>query len=735
MLLRKTILFLGLFLLATATYAAELNAPLDRESIVARHHIVNAPLEQTLPIGNGNFCFNADGTGLQTFGGDTLAHWAWYSEPLPKGFEWKDVSLTGTYWKGKLTGADPWPADKAPLYNWLRQTPFKMNLARVRFLRPDGAEILPNEIVLLNRKLNIQTGLHSTAFVLDNEQVVVDSCVTDDVKLDSTVAIKIDSTLLSAGKLIVQIDFPYPSLRPGPWDGDFSENAPTTPFAVSRPARTDAALLVKRFLRNEYNEGKWGEYSYSTRIDAKGAQVEQVGTSSSIRVLPKESTIELSVAFDGGDYSRYPTDDSLVDADPIFFDEARAISQARWDAFWRSGAAIDLSGSADPRWMELERRVVLSQFQLRSNAAGNWPCGESGLITICPWSGRFHMEMVWWHLIHWWAWDRAELADDAVAVYSKVKEGAKALAEQLGYDGLKWQKEIAPDGRSAPWTGNLVLLWKQPHPIYFAEMDYRRAPTKETLDKWAEIVEGAAAHMADYATKDANGVYHLAPAMPPSEQGVTKDDVFDLSYWRWGFDVANKWRERIGKEREPLWDEIRQKLQPLPIEDGYYAHSPEKEWRNSFSGRNYEHPDLIGIYGMTPPNGSVDLDICEKTLERVLKEWRWDGCWGWDFPWMTMCAVRLGRPDLAIEAILYDTKRNYYDVAGVNLGGPSARGGLGPYLPGNGGLLMAIAGMCAGYDENASDSNLNDDMPRSGDSGPGFPEGWSVKWEGFKRPL
>ncbi|MBQ1337347.1 MAG: hypothetical protein IIY32_03435, partial [Thermoguttaceae bacterium] len=63
------------------------------------------------------------------------------------------------------------------------------------------------------------------------------------------------------------------------------------------------------------------------------------------------------------------------------------------------------------------------------------------------------------------------------------------------------------------------------------------------------------------------------------------------------------------------------------------------------------------------------------------------------------------------------------------------RGGKGPYLPGNGGLLYAIAGMCAGFDEDASDDATNANMPKSGDTAPGFPEGWSVKWEGIKRPL
>ena len=720
--------------LCSLALSAELKEPLDREAIVARHRIRSANLEQTYPIGNGNFCFNVDGTGLQTFAGDVLALWGWCSDPLPEGFSWSDVTPTGTYSKGRLKGPDVWPADKQPLYKWIRNTPFLMNLARVRFVRADGRPIAPSDVSEVARDLDLWTGVHATTFQLDGERVSVATCVTDDVALDSSVAVRVESPLIGSGKLLVEVDFPSPSLNPGPWTGDFSETKKPTPYSVVEPKRpADSSALVKRELRNERAEGKIDDYSYSVRVDAFGGKVSRVGESSTLRVTGAKDALEFAVSFDGGDYMARPADDSLVDSEPVTFDAAKAISAKRWETFWRSGAAVDFSGSSDPRWKELERRVVLSQYQLRANSAGDYPCGESGLITICPWSGRFHMEMVWWHLIHWWAWDRAELADDATSIYFKVKDGAKALAEQLDYKGYKWQKEIAPDGRTAPWQGNLALLWKQPHPIYFAEMDYRRAPTRETLEKWDDIVEQTAVHMADYPTKDDAGVYHLTPAMPPSEQGFTRDDVFDLAYWRQGLDAANRWRERLGKDRVPLWDEVRDNLEPLPVEEGVYVHSPE--WRTTFKDRNWEHPDVIGVYGMIPPTKGVDKEIAARTLARVVPEWKWDRCWGWDFPWTAMCAARVGRPDLAVEILLSDSICNVYDESGVNLGGPSTRGGKGPYLPGNGGLLYAIAGMCAGFDETSSDSNTNADMPKSGDEAPGFPEGWSVKWEGLKRPL
>lgn len=713
--------------------AAELTKPLNRQKIVARHVVKTDDPTLLLPVGNGNLCFNVDGTGLQTFKGDVLSHWGWFSTPLPSNRTWKDVTLTGTYWQGRLKGQDPWPGDKMDLYAWHRQTPSQMNLARVQFVGSDGKALDANAASQYERTLDPWTGIHQTSFVVNGEKVAVTTCIGDDVDLDSTVAIKVNSALLASGALSIAISVPYPDLTNGPWTGDFSDSAPQTPYSFTVPSNLPAnvsSVILKRDLKNEYNEGVVGDYSYAIRVDALGGKVATSEGSSSIHVdAAANDSLELTISFDGGDYSEKPCDDSLVASPCVSFSEIESQSRARWEKYWNSGAAIDLSGSSDPRWFELERRIVLSQFLMGVNATGSWPCSESGLLAICPWSGRFHMEMVWWHMIHWWSWNRVEYAQKSIRIFDKIKDGAKLLAEQLDYQGYKWQKEVAPDGRTAPWNGNLALLWKQPHPIYFAEMDYLSSPTRETLEKWADIVEGTAVHMADFATKDDHGVYHLDPAMPPSEVGFTRDDLYDLEYWRWGLDKANQWRERLGKDLNPLWAEIVEALAPLPQQNGVYVRSPE--WLDTFENWNWEHPDLVGIYGVVPPTKFVDKATAERTLERVLKEWQWDRTWGWDYPMAAMGGARLGRPDLAIEALFTNSSKNVFNELGVNLGGPSRDGGPGPYLPGNGGLLHAVAGMCVGFAETEGNAPL----PKSGDSAPGFPEGWNVKWEGFSRPL
>jgi len=55
----------------------------------------------------------------------------------------------------------------------------------------------------------------------------------------------------------------------------------------------------------------------------------------------------------------------------------------------------------------------------------------------------------------------------------KGQNGRKCTA----YNNVEW-----------PCEAHAFLIWQQPHPIYFAEMEYRQKPTRETLEKWQEVV-------------------------------------------------------------------------------------------------------------------------------------------------------------------------------------------------------------------------------------------------------
>jgi hypothetical protein len=572
--------------------------------------------------------------------------------------------------------------------------PHMMNLGRLRLCRAGGEALRVEDVSELSRRVDLWSGVQTATYRVQGTPVKVETCVHP--SLDA-VAVRIESALVSRGDLEVGLDFGYPSLQDAAWVGDFGRvEGHTTEAVTSRDGR---AVFLRTVDGASYRVGlAW----------AAGCAL-RAGESPHRYYLGAANTerLEFVCAF---------SLETIPDALPTV-EESFAATAAHWEKFWSTGGAIDLSGSTDPRWRELERRIVLSQYLMAAQSAGSYPSSEAGLMALDPWRGQFHMEMVWWHLAHYALWDRWPMGEDALGCYERFAPAARALAAQLGHKGLKWQKSVGPEGRSAPWTGNQVLLWKQPHPIFFAELEYRLRPTEATLKKWAAIVQGTAEHMADYPTRDEKtGVYSLVPAMPPSEQGITRDTVFDLAYWRWGLDKAQEWRERLGLAREARWDEVRGHLAPLPVVDGVFVHSAE--WHDTYTKRAWEHPDPVGVLGMLPPVEGVDSETARRTVLKVWQCWDWNRCWGWDFPWMAMAAARVGEPQLAVDALLKDAgDRNGYDVRGVNTGGPC------PYLPGNGGLLYAVAMMAAGWD-GAPERDA-----------PGFPAdgSWSVKWEGLRK--
>ena len=84
-------------LLASDHRAGVMAAPIDRHALVTRHNPTITAVDKSAPfmVGNGNFAFTADITGLQTFQDQysplvplmTQAQWGWHSFPNPQGLQ------------------------------------------------------------------------------------------------------------------------------------------------------------------------------------------------------------------------------------------------------------------------------------------------------------------------------------------------------------------------------------------------------------------------------------------------------------------------------------------------------------------------------------------------------------------------------------------------------------------------------------------------------------------------
>ncbi|MBE7158047.1 MAG: hypothetical protein INR62_06370, partial [Rhodospirillales bacterium] len=527
--------------------------PIDRQALVSRHHMDWPLLEGQIPLGNGNFAFNADGTGLETTGGNTMCHWCWHNFPLPPGVTQDELKPWATSDHGRLKGNTTPPPE--PIYNWCRENPQPLNLGRLGFVDHQGTRLQPADIRMDGRRLDLWTGLLTSRFTWGGETVVVETCV--DPKSD-TVAVRIVSRLLEDGRLQVLLDFPAPARGDGRWMGDFSR---VDGHQTGIIRLTEARLELDRTI---------DDACYQVVLAGTGFVVRPAsGPASSphrfvVVANPGNDAVDLVCRFG-----------QKAASDPVSSASETVQACAEfWPAFWNGGGAIDLSGSKDARWMELERRIVLSQYQLAVQSAGDYPPAEVGLTGTDPWHAKWHFEMIWWHLAHYALWGRWQMADKALSIYQRLAPLARAYAQNFEYCGLMWPKATGPNGHHTGYPPSLALLWKQPHPIFFAELEYRLRPTAATLAKWAEVVRGTAEFMADYPTRhETTGQYDLDPVWPACEGPhvpLQRNTIFELGYWRVGLEIAQQWRVRSGLERDRHWDHVIAHLAPLPVKDGLY---------------------------------------------------------------------------------------------------------------------------------------------------------------------
>jgi protein-glucosylgalactosylhydroxylysine glucosidase len=181
---------------------------------------------------------------------------------------------------------------------------------------------------------------------------------------------------------------------------------------------------------------------------------------------------------------------------------------------------------------------------------------------------------------------------------------------------------------------------------------------------------------------------------------------FELVYWYWGLRTAAEWRKRLNMDARPLWNDIIDRISEPAVRDGLYLCSEDTE--DSYSNQRYlsDHPIVAGISGLLPATRLVDKHILANSLDTIMKKWNWKSTWGWDFPMLAMSAASIGRSGQAIDFLMMDAPKNRYLMNGHNY--QDAR--LAVYLPGNGGLLTAVALMC-----------VSDWFPHDGK--------WKVKWE------
>ena len=718
---------------------------IDRKAVVNRNNpkISAADSLAALTVGNGKFATTVDFTGMQTFTDEykngiplcTMSEWGWHSFPntdslqheeTTREFQFPHRNHKEIYAVEYKKGGRQQDATQ-----FFRINPHRLNLGSIglQMKKDDGTSVQIDDITAIDQQLKLYDGTIESTFSIKGHKVEVMTSAMQD--RDATIY-RIKSPLLANKQVGIVIRFPYPTGKHADDASDWNNSSKH----ISRIVNTSPnSAVIERHLDNTryYLRLRW---EGNAQIKEEARHRFTITTQSNVLTLEAEYNLQNKF-----------TNDTFV-----FDQHIRAIQKA-WASFWQNGGIADFSQCTDTRAKELERRVVLSQYLTQVNCASTFPPQETGL-TYNSWFGRPHLEMAWWHAVHFSLWNRTSTLAKMLEWYnSTAYPEAKKIAMRQGFEGARWMKMTDSWAGEAPSNTGSFLIWQQPHYIYMAEEIYRANPSEQTLSKYAEQVEATAQFMADFTTLDSKTGKFVLKGSTSMQESMSKDfsfnHPFELAYWQYGLEVAQKWRERQGMTRHPLWDKIINNLSSLPENDSIYTaglpiapfmdkaesnefdpfKTPEQTGSKRLSEEDFllksrsDHPAVLGACGLMQIHETTPLystDKMRETLRWVMDNWNWEKTWGWDYGMVTMAAARLGEPSTAIEALLIPQQKNRYLVSGHNF---QTTDRLRLYLPGNGALLSAIAMMCAGWDGCTEVNN------------PGFPKDgkWNVRWENLKR--
>ena len=705
--IRINILFLILiFCLQSCRQKREyalVHSPIDRRNVVTRHDPINKKVDPLSPftVGNGDFAFTADVTGLQTLSDSyeagiplcTESNWCWHSLPNSNHY-----SLDSTFVEHETHGRlVPYAAKQnSPAGQWLRSNPHRMHMGRLGLL-VNSKRLDKDQITAIHQELDLWNGILKSRFRVNDVFMKVETACHPN---QDQIGVRLESDILKTGTVSVEINFPYGSTAWGKNAADW--NSPRKHQSELLEVSNHSALIRRTLDETRYYVLiQWHGNAYMRQSDLHDFQLN----------IANENVFEFTMH-----WTQEKIKTSQMTVDSLFNTSAKY-----WQQFWQQGAAVDLSLCKDKRAKELERRIILSRYLTAIQCAGSLPPQETGL-TCNSWYGKFHLEMHWWHAVHFALWNQPELLAKSMDWYLNTGlPMARQKAQRQGYEGARWPKMVGPDGRESPSSIGVYLVWQQVHPIYYTELLYRLHPTKEILERYKDLVFETAKFMDSFVQWDPKKQhYMLGPPLIPAQEIYHPDSTFnpsfELAYWRWGLETAQQWRIRLQMDPNGKWEHILQHLADLPTDKGLYQNAGNALTTFDDAEQRNDHPTLLAPYGMLRST-AVDKNTMRRTLRKVISNWNWENTWGWDYPMIAMTAARVGLPDLAVDALMMKAGKNTY----LNNGHNFQTDDLPVYLPGNGGLLTAVAMMAGGW------AGAPDTLA------PGFPQNgkWLVKAEGF----
>ena len=296
----------------------ESHGSIDRRALISRHNpVVRAPDPYApLSVGNGEFAFTVDITGLQSYPAfytsgvplGTQSQWGWHAFPNLESYCLDDAQRSYDS-HGRPV---PYPsAARSPAGQWLRASPHRLDLARIgfQFSDPSGARVEIGDLCAIRQELDLWSGTLYSVYEVDGMPIQVWTWCHP---AQDAIAVRAESPLITAGRLRIRVAFPYGSSRFGGEAGDWEApdahwTGPTGTFALGRGSTVAAAGTLSTIHR------RWS----STRA---------VGSRPAGHGAAKTST---SLATATGTGSAWPTTAVLP-----------AISRSSRAGLWATGGAV-----------------------------------------------------------------------------------------------------------------------------------------------------------------------------------------------------------------------------------------------------------------------------------------------------------------------------------------------------------------------------------------------------------
>lgn len=348
--------FLAINLLLVCSVSA-LSQTKDSKALVLRHNIVltKADSLSSIVLGNGRFAFSIDVTGLQTFisnyqkGAPLETESEWGSHHVVNAEEYQKAEALDAYHSNKpdVDYGVQWDSNERSAFNLFNQNSHTLPLGNLGFeiTKKDGTLATLADVQNVYQELNLWTGKLRSHFTIEGVPVEVATYCSG---TEDAIGVKVRSSLITEGRLKIKLIFSYPSNQWRDEGMNYAEDSHQSKVLMSHD---NGAVAVNQLDTTKYYVGfKWEGNGF---IEQKKPHYFLIApdTRSDLFDLTAKFTSKKDLAF-------LPT-----------FIEVRTSSESFWKSFWNTNRAINFQENTDQKKFEAEKRIVLSQYLIKSTGA------------------------------------------------------------------------------------------------------------------------------------------------------------------------------------------------------------------------------------------------------------------------------------------------------------------------------------------------------------------------------